>query len=163
MPEDSSRTDGDSIAHVAVVILLLVLAIPALATAYQYAGTPFSYEETLTIDFNSTSNVSQSATFEGYSEGPKITAFQQPAKGGTVLVEDTDYAWNSSTGTVTWFDTPNTSDGQEARIEYEAYQRTEVTEVAWMVIAPLMGLFGLYAILVSVRALWALTAELWDL
>jgi hypothetical protein len=156
MPEDSSRTDGDSIAHVAVVILLLVLAIPALATAYDYAGTPFSYEETIPINVNGTSTVSQGTTIEGYGDSPTITA------DGKTLSEGSDYDWNTTTGTVTWHDTPNNA-VDNATIAYEAYQRTEVTEVAWMVIAPLMGLFGLYAILVSVRALWGLTAELWDL
>jgi hypothetical protein len=32
-----------------------------------------------------------------------------------------------------------------------------------MIIAPLMSLFGLYGIVVSVRALWSFIAEVWDL
>ena len=157
MPDDSSRTDGDSIAHVAVVILLLVLSIPALATAYHYAGTPFSYEETLTVDYDTPSDVSQAATNEGYDDDPTITVDGQP------LVADVDYRWNASAGQVTWLNTSNTSSGQEAFIEYEAYQRTDETETSWMIIAPLMSLFGLYGIVVSVRALWSFIAEVWDL
>jgi len=150
-------TDGDSIAQVAVVILLLVLAVPALATANELAGTPLEYSEQVTVDYSTDSSVSESATVEGYSETVTITA------DGTQLVAGTDYVWNDSAGTVDWQDTTNTTAGQTASIEYSAYQRTGETDLAWTVISPLMGLFGLFGLLVSIRALWSFVAEVWTL
>lgn len=150
-------TDGDSIAQVAVVILLLALSIPALATAYDYAGTPFEYEETLTVDYSNESPVSENATIEGYGDNETISV------DGTQLVEGTDYAWNTSSGNVTWYNTSNTTSGDSARVSYRAYQRTAESAMAWTIISPFMALFGLYGLIVSVRALWQFTAEVWGL
>lgn len=150
-------TDGDTVAHVAVVILLLLLAVPALATAHEYAGTPFEYQESITVDYSSATNVSENATVEGYGENVTIVV------DGTELVAGSDYAWDDSDGQVTWYNSSNTTDGDAATIEYVAYQRTAETAAAWTVIGPLMGLFGLFGVLVSVRALWSYSAEVWDL
>lgn len=150
-------TDSDSISQVAVVLLVLVLSVPALATAHEYAGTPLSYEESLTVDYNQSSAVSENATVEGYGTSPTIVV------DGSELNSGTDYRWNDAAGSVTWLNTSNTSSGDSAQIDYRAYQRTEETALAWMLIAPLMGLFGLFGLLVSVRALWGVTAEVWDL
>lgn len=150
-------SDGDTIAQVAVVVLLLVLAVPALATAHEFAGTPLDYSEDLTVDYTTESAVSENATVEGYSDTVTITS------GGQTLVAGTDYRWDADAGTVNWLNTSNTSSGDSATIEYEAYQRTGESALAWTVISPLMGLFGLFALVSSVRAVWELTAEVWDL
>lgn len=149
--------DGDSIAQVAVVILLLGLAVPGLSTAYDYAGTPIEYSETVTVDYNNESSVSENATVEGYGKSPTITV------GDTELVEGTDYDWDSSSGNVTWYNTSNTTDGDTATIQYVAYQRTGESELAWTIISPLMKLFGLFGFIAAIRALWQYTAEVWEL
>jgi hypothetical protein len=150
-------SDGDSIAQVAVVILLLSLSVPALATAYEYAGTPIAYEEDVTVDYNATVAVSENATVEGYGDDVQVTT------DGTGLVRGADFTWDASAGELSFSDTANTSSGDTARVEYRAYQRTEETAMAWTLIAPLMGLFGLFGFIVSARALWQFTAEVWDL
>jgi len=150
-------SDGDSIAQVAVVILLLSLAVPALATAYDYAGTPMDYEETVTVDYENETHVAEASTLEGYGDDPTIVV------NGTELQSGTDYSWDDSAGSITWYDTANTSSGADAEVDYRAYQRTAQTEMAWNILSPLMGLFGLFALIVSVRALWEYTAEVWDL
>jgi hypothetical protein len=150
-------SDGDTIAQVAVVVLLLVLAVPALATAHEFAGTPLDYSETLTVDYTTDSSVSENATVEGYGDTVTITS------GGQGLVAGTDYRWDADAGTVEWLDTANTTSGDSATIDYQAYQRTGESALAWTVISPLMGLFGLFALVSSVRAVWELTAEVWDL
>jgi hypothetical protein len=149
-------TDGDSVAQLAVVILLLILAVPTLATAYDRAGTPHTFEEQVTVDYASPTSVDANATSEGYGTDPTITA------GGTVL-NDSAYEWDASAGTISWTNTSQTSDGQQATIEYRAYQRTAETEAAWTIIAPLMGLFGLFGLVASVRTLWSYVAEVWTL
>lgn len=149
--------DGDSIAQVAVVILLLALSVPALATAHEYSGTPLSYEETLSVDYSSTSSVSEGATVEGFGTDPTLS------NDGSILVEDEDYRWNSSSGAVTWINSSNTTSGDTVVIGYAAYQRTEESALAWTTIAPLMGLFGIFGFVAAVRALWSFIAEVWDL
>jgi len=150
-------TDGDSIAHVAVVILLLGLAVPALNTAHDYAGTPLEYEEKLTVDVGNTSSVAESGTLEGYGDNETITA------NGSTLTERVDYEWNTSNGTVTWLNSGNISDGDTATIQYRVHQRTAETAAAWSILAPLMSLFGLFGFASAVRALWSYSAEVWDL
>lgn len=150
-------TDGDSIAQVTVVVLLLVLAVPALSTAYDYAGTPLSEEDTATVDYNNDTNLSVNSTLEGYSETITVTVNDNQLVGGT------DYLYNSSAGSIDWQNTANTSSGDTATIEYQAYQRTGESELAWSVISPFFALFGLFALVASVRAIWTLTAEVWDL
>lgn len=151
-------TDGDSIAQVAVVILLLGLAVPALATAHEQAGTPVEYEEMLTVDYNTPSAVNENSTVENYGDDPTLTNSSNGQ-----LVAGTDYEWNATSGEVTWFNTSNTTSGESVDIIYRAHQRTGETQAAWTIIAPLMGLFGLFGLVVSVRALWQFAAEVWDL
>lgn len=150
-------TDGDTVAQVAVVILLLALAVPALATAYDYAGTPLEYEEQVTVDYGNETQVSQSATLEGYGTDPTIEGES------ATLNESEDYEWNASSGTITWLDGPNSINGDSATITYRAHQRTAESELAWTLISPFMALFGLFGLVVSVRALWEFTAEVWGL
>lgn len=149
-------TDGDSIAQVAVVILLLSLAVPALATAHEAAGTPIEYGETVTVDYNQTTSVAENATVEGYSETVTITTSD-----GQQLAEGTDYEWDGAAGNISWINSANTNDGDTVTVEYAAHQRTSETEMSWMILAPLMSLFGLFGLVVSVRALWQLTEEVW--
>jgi hypothetical protein len=149
-------TDGDSVAQLAVVLLLLILAVPTLATAYERAGTPHAFEEQVTVEYSSTTTVSANATAEGYGTEPTITV------DGTVL-NDSAYDWDASAGEITWYNTSQTTDGQQATIEYRAYQRTAETEAAWTVVSPLMGLFGLYGLVAAVRTLWSYIAEVWTL
>lgn len=150
-------SDGDTIAQVAVVILLLSLAVPALATAYDFAGTPMDHEESVTVDYQNDTTVSEAATLEGYGADPTVTI------DGDQLVQGTDYLWNESTGTIDWQNTANSSAGASARVNYVAHQRTPQTAAAWNILSPLMGLFGLFGFVVSVRAVWEYTAEVWDL
>lgn len=150
--------DGDSMAQAVVVILLLGLAVPALGTAHTYAGTPFEYEETLTVDYTDDSSVSENATVENYGTDPTLTN-----SSGTELVAGEDYDWNATSGNVTWFNTSNTTSGEAVDIEYQAYQRTDETAAAWTILVPLMSLFGLFGFVAAVRALWQVSAEVWEL
>lgn len=153
-----ATTDGDSVAQLAVVVLLLMLSVPTLATAHELAGTPFEYEETVVVDYNSTTQVSQNATVEGYSENVSIVNEET----GNELTAGDDYQWYPSNGTIEWVDNSNSADGDSATVEYAAYQRTAETEAAWLIIGPLMGLFGLFSLVSAVRVLWSYSAEVFD-
>lgn len=148
-------TDGDTIAQVAVVVLLLLLAVPALATAHELSGTPLPYEEQLTIDEGNSTSVSQNATLERYSENVTIRSE------GETLSDGDDYRWNETSGEVSWLSSTNTTEAADATIEYQAHQRTGETRLAWIVVAPLMGLFGLFGLVASARAILNLLGEVW--
>lgn len=150
-------TDGDSVAQLAVVILLLVLAVPSLATAHEYAGTPIEYEQSATIDFSSDTAVDESATVEGYEKEIVVRTSE-----GDILQEYDAYRWDEGGGAVAWLNSTNTTDGQSVTIEYAAHQRTEETELAWTVISPFFALFGLFTLVVSIRTLWSYIAEVFE-
>jgi len=148
--------DSDTLPQLAVVVLLLGLSVPALGAAYADAGTPMDYSETLTVDYTTDSTVSETATSEGYGPNPTITA------DGSQLEAGSDYLWNDSDGSVDWINTTNSTSGDTAAIEYSANQRTGETEMAWTLISPLMGLFGMFALVSAIRVLWGYIAELWE-
>jgi len=150
-------TDGDTVAQLAVVILLLVLAVPSLSTAHEYAGTPIEYDQPATVDIGNETIVDESATVEGYSDEIVVRT-----ENGTVLNAYRDYRWADGSGTVEWLASENTTDGQSVTITYDAHQRTEETELAWTVISPFFALFGLFTLIVSVRTLWSYIAEVFE-
>lgn len=152
-------TDGDTIAQVAVVILLLSLSVPALATAHDYAGTPYGYQDITVVDYGSTTTVSENATgTEGY--GANITIVDTDTD--TTLVEGEDYQWDADTGEITWLDTANTNDGDNVTVDYAAYQRTPQTRAAWTILMPFAGLFGLFGLVSALRALLTYLGEVFD-
>lgn len=151
-----ATTDGDSVAQLAVVVLLLMLSVPTLATAHELAGTPLEYEETATVDYAADYSVNENATVEGYSETVTVTV------DGQALNASEDYTWDQGSGTLSFVNSSATTAGDTATVEYRAYQRTQETQTAWLLIAPFMGLFGLFSLVSAVRVLWSYSAEVFD-
>lgn len=147
--------DSDSITQLAVVILLLGMAVPTLGTAYSSAGSPVEYTETTAINYQTDYDLTQSATTEGY-------AVDQITANGSTLTAGTDYSTNLTAGSINFSNTSTTRSGDTATIEYRATQRSAETETAYLIIAPLMGLFGVFALVTSVRVLWGYVAEIWE-
>jgi len=148
---------GDSVAQLAVVILLLGLSVPGLMTAYDTAGTPIEYEQATTVDPGGETSVEQGATLENYGDEISVRT-----EAGDELVRYDDYRWNETSGTVAWLDSTNTSAGQNATVTYRAHQRTVQTETAWDVISPLFVLFGLFTFVASIRTLWRTIAGVFE-
>jgi len=150
-------SDGDTVAQLAVVILLLGLAVPGLATAHDYAGTPIEYEQAATISYSTPSSVSENTTVEGYGDDVVVVL-----DAGGELTENVDYRWDKTTGEVTWLNTTATSSGDAAIISYQAHQRTPETEMAWTIISPFFALFGIFGLVAAVRTLWSYIAEVFE-
>jgi hypothetical protein len=149
--------EGDTVAQLAVVVLLLILAVPTLATAHDYAGTPFEHTETTTVDYSDSYGVQQNAT-DAERYGESVTVVVDGAE-----LNDSAYEWDATSGTVSWSNTSATTDGDPASITYHAYQRTAETQLAWTIVAPFMAFFGLFAFVTAVRVLWGHIAEVWTL
>jgi len=150
--------DRDSVAQLAVVVLLLSLAVPALSTAYATAGTPFAYEETAAVSYSDDYSVTENATdAEGYGTDPTVTNAS-----GATLVEDVDYEWDANEGRLSFANTSNTTAAEDATIRYTAYQRTAETQTAWSILAPFMGLFGLFGFYSAVRVLLGIATDAFE-
>lgn len=147
--------DSDTITQLAVVILLLGMAVPTLGVAYSDSSTPTQYSESAVVDYTADYNLNETATDEGYGN-IEITVDDQQ------LVEGTDFRFDSTAGSVEWTNTTNTSAGDTASIDYTAAQRTVETETAYQILAPLMSLFGVFALVTAVRVLWGYVAEIWE-
>lgn len=147
--------DSDTITQLAVVILLLGMAVPTLGSAYASAGTPIEYQDTTTVDYTTDYTLSENATDEGYTVSEIVA-------NGQLLVEGDDYRLDESAGTIDWLNATNTTSGDTAQIDYTATQRSSETELAYDIIAPLMALFGIFALVTAVRVLWGYVAEIWE-
>lgn len=147
--------DSDTITQLAVVILLLGMAVPTLGSAYASAGTPIEYQDTASIDYTSDYTLSENATEEGHTVSEIVANGQQ-------LTEGDDYRVDRAAGTVNFLNTTNTTSGDTAQIDYTATQRNSETELAYDIIAPLMALFGIFALVTAVRVLWGYVAEIWE-
>jgi len=63
---------------------------------------------------------------------------------------------------VNWINTTNTTSGDSATVTYDAHQRTPQTEAAWTILMPFAGLFGLFGLISTIRALWQYIAEVFE-
>ena len=105
----------------AVVLVVIVAFIGGVGPAALLEGSaPTGVDnESISVDYNNDSSVDK----EGIEYDEQVTVVND----GTELERDVDYSWDASTGNVTWFDTQNTNDNDDARIDYTYYQPTEET------------------------------------
>jgi len=75
---------------------------------------------------------------------------------GNTLTEGTDYAWNTSNGNVTWFDTAETAADEIVTIDY-AYQRpTEGTRLTHGITSIFGALLGVLMLVAGVSVMYDL-------
>lgn len=107
---------GDTKFGALVLILVLGFLVAVGPAALADGATPTAVEdESLTVDYDTESNVSES----GLEYGSNVTV--QNSTGAT-LQDGTDYEWDATAGNVTWINTSATSEGELATIDYEVEQ-----------------------------------------
>lgn len=107
----------------AVVILFLAVLVPSLHfAANDNTVTETVTNESVTIGFDQPSAVEPPTEALGFE--PNATVFNSS---DTELVNGTDYEWRPSDGTIAWFDTANTTDGETATVTYQFEARTQRT------------------------------------
>jgi len=74
--------------------------------------------------------------------------------GGATLTEGTDYDWNTSTGNITWYNTLQTSEGEQAHIDYAFRRPTTGTRLNGGILRVFGGLVGVLLLVVGVGAMW---------
>lgn len=133
----------------AVVAIFLAVGLTGLNHAANDNTTTLLVEnESVTIDFQNASSVDPPQEALGFE--PNATVFNSS---GVELINGTDFRWHPSNGTIEWFDTANTSDGEAATVTYEFLARTErtrgINRVMNVVARPLALLF-IFAVVGSV-------------
>lgn len=99
----------------ALLFLGLGLLFAGANVGYQQAVTDFNEtNESITVDYSQTVQVDQ--TGDAFSYNDTVTVYNSS---DAELVEGDDYTWYASNGSVAWFDTANTTDGEQASISYD--------------------------------------------
>lgn len=107
----------------AVVILFLAVLVPGLNFAANENTEIRTVEnESVTVNFSEPSQVDPD--LEALAFEPNATVFNSS---DAELVNGTDYRWHPGNGTIEWFDTANTTDGEAATVTYEFHARTQQT------------------------------------
>jgi len=113
-----------TLGKLATLSVLLVLIALGTGAAYTDAvETTAVTNESITVDYSASTPVD--ATGEAVAFNSTVTVFNDSA---VELVNETDYTWHPSNGTVTWNDTGNTINGETATISYEYDAHTDETE-----------------------------------
>lgn len=133
----------------AVVFLFVAVVLPGLNAAGNDNTALLSVEnESVTVDHGNVTAVDPPHEALGFE--PNATVFNES---GAELVNETDYTWHPSNGTVEWFNTANTTDGETATITYEFTARTERTRGINRVMSVLGNAwFGVILLIVGVGA-----------
>lgn len=128
----------------AVVILFLAVVVPSLNFAANDNTVIETVDnESVTVDYSQASQVDPPT--EAVSFEPNASVYNSS---DAELVNGTDYQWNPSDGTIDWFDTANTTDGESASVTYDYQARTQRTRDlsgVMEVIAVPLGLLTLIA------------------
>lgn len=95
--------------------LMFVLAVGLFAAGAAYTGATHVYtdEDAVTVDYDTNQSVSPDRSPESFRDNETV----RNASGST-LVEGVDYDWNTSTGSVAFYNTSNTSSGNTAEVAY---------------------------------------------
>lgn len=113
----------------AVAILVIIgVGVVAFTPAFASGADRVTASETVTVDYQNTSNVTES----GLRYDDEISATNAS---GTELREDIDYVWDAETGSIEFVNTSRTSSGESVDIVYQyreadARQRTIGTVVS---------------------------------
>ncbi|RLM53185.1 hypothetical protein DVK02_14950 [Halobellus sp. Atlit-31R] len=123
----------------AAVLLLLVVAAPAVNVAYNTAGSPAPVvNESVTVAYDD--RVAVAADGTRYSESITVRA------DGDRLDRGTDYRWTATNGTIELLNTSATTSGQSAQVTYDVYERGAATE-AFATIFNFVGRAGFLVLL----------------
>lgn len=118
----------------AVVILFLAVLVPSLNfAANENTEIRTVDNESVSINFTEPSEVDPDLEALGFE--PNATVFNSS---DAQLVNGTDYVWRPTNGTIRWFDTANTTDGEAATTTYDFKARTQRTRD----ISGIMFVFG---------------------
>jgi len=110
---------GDTKFGALVLILVLGFLVAVGPAALADGATPTDVQdESLTVDYDTESNVSET----GLEYGSNVTITNAT---GAALQGGTDYEWDATVGNVTWYNTSATSEGELATNHYDVKQGSD--------------------------------------
>jgi hypothetical protein len=128
--------------QVVVIALALALALPLFVNGgFGAAATQSEANETTTVNFNSPYQVENA---DAYELNQSITVTQN----GTELSSGTDYAWNQSTGEVSWLKNGTASE-DSTTIEYQYRDHTDRTTLIATLLEANASWIGLLLLVVA--------------
>jgi hypothetical protein len=108
-----------SLFGVLVLVVALAFLLPGLGTALDDTADTVTVNETVTVDYTTNSSLSESGSY--YYDNESVSV------GGQPLTEGTDYEFHTETGDIQWFDTANTTSGDDANVTYHYATVDETT------------------------------------
>lgn len=140
--------------QVAAVGLLLAVALVGLNPTAERTTTAVTETDQVTIQYDGTVSPQPDQRALLYYDNETVTA-----DGGSVtLTEGTDYEWDTDDGSLRFFNTANTTEGETGNITYSYGTGRESTGVVASVLGSLGQWLGLLFLMVAVGAVWKLSA-----
>lgn len=129
-----------TIGKFAVLAIVIAVGFVAISAAFTASAVPHTVtNETLTQDVGNWTPVDEQDAIE-YQDNETVYNATD-----TQLVDGTDYEWNTTNGSVYWYDTASTTDGADATISYTYLEPSESTNA----VASLLSLGGRALMLVA--------------
>jgi hypothetical protein len=144
--------------YVVLIVLIGVglLFAGSLNAAYQATGQQYTIDnESHVINYTTESSVDAPAYTFSYNDTITVTA------NGSTLTAGTDYEWNASVGNITWLNSTQTANGDNALVDYGYQAPTEDTYERRNILASLARLLPYAALAVGVYAAIQLTDSGW--
>lgn len=127
--------------------VLVILIIGALAVGAQYNDVTNTYQvtnESITVDYQNATPVANADIAVSFNS--TVTVYNAS---DVELVNNTDFTWHPTNGSVTWHDTANTVDGEQATISYNYTTQSSESRALAGVMSTVMRI-GAYLTLVFV-------------
>lgn len=144
----------------AVVFLFVALLLPAAniaSSGEESTQLESVVNETIEVNYSAAQAVDPST--EALSFEPNATVFNDT---GAELVNETDYTWRPSNGTIAWVDTANTTDGESANVTYNYTGRDATARGGERVFSIFGGtVAGVLLLLAGLGATWRIALGRW--
>lgn len=132
---------GSNNSYFGAIVLVVIIAF--VATAGQAAlaegsTTTAVGNEPVAVDYDQNSSVDE----DGLSYNASANVRNET---GAALAAGTDYEWNTTTGSISWNPSADTTDGGTAYVDYAVTQATEVSLGVSQIVAVLLVAVGILA------------------
>jgi hypothetical protein len=147
-----------SLWQVAAIGVLLAVAGVGLNPTAEQTTTAVNETDQVTVQYEGTISPSPDQRALLYYDNETVTVNESTDTTPDTLTEGVDYDWHQRNGSLVFYNTAQTSEGDTANITYSYGTGGEATGVVATILGSLGGWIGLLFIMVAVGAVWKLTA-----
>jgi hypothetical protein len=142
--------------QVAAVGLLLAVAVVGLNPTAERTTTAVNETDQVTVQYEGTVSPQPDQRALLYYDNETVTVNNTGTQ--TTLTEGVDYEWETEDGSLRFYDTAKTSEGDDANVTYVYGTAGESTGVVASVLGALGQWVGLLFVLIAVGTVWKLSA-----